>query len=54
MGTLNARVQLQLEFVTAFDCTLEYRKVSVNGIADYSVPLSRACSGVRSQWFDKL
>ena len=28
VGTLNARVQWQLEFVTAFDCTLEYRKGS--------------------------
>ena len=34
MGTLNARVQGYLEFVTAFDCTLEYRKGSANGIGN--------------------
>ena len=46
MGTLNARAQRQLEFVTAFDCTLEYRKGNANGIPDFSGPFSRACYGV--------
>ena len=31
----NARVQRWLEFFTAFDCTLEYRKGSANGNADF-------------------
>ena len=32
-GTLNARVQRQLELVAAVDCPIEYRKGSANGIA---------------------
>ena len=46
VGTLNARVQRQHELVTAFDCTLECRKGSANGVADLTGPLARACYGV--------
>ena len=35
VGDHNARVERWLEFLTAFDCTLEYRKGSVNGNADF-------------------
>ena len=35
VGGHNARVQRWLEFLTAFDYTLEYRKGSANGNADY-------------------
>ena len=35
MGNHNARVQRWLEFLTAFDYTLEYRKGSANGNADF-------------------
>ena len=35
MGDHNARVQRWLEFLTAFDETLEYRKGSANGNADF-------------------
>ena len=35
MGNHNARVQQWLEFLTAFDYTLEYRKGSANGNADF-------------------
>ena len=35
VGAHNARVQRWLEFLTAFDCTLEYRKGSANGNADF-------------------
>ena len=35
MGDHNARVQLWLEFLTAFDYTLEYRKGSANGNTDF-------------------
>ena len=34
VGNHNARVQRWLEFLTAFDYTLEYRKGSANGNAD--------------------
>ena len=54
LGALKARVQRYLEFVTSFDCTLEYCKGSGNGIADFSGPFSRACYGVQQQWLDKL
>ena len=35
MGNHNARVQRWLEFLTAFDYNLEYRKGSANGNADF-------------------
>ena len=35
MGNHNARVQRWLEFLIAFDYTLEYRKGSANGNADF-------------------
>ena len=35
VGNHNARVQRWLEFLTAFDYTLEYRKGSANGNADF-------------------
>ena len=35
VGDHNARVQRWLEFLTAFDYTLEYRKGSANGNADF-------------------
>ena len=35
VGDHNARVQRWLEFLTAFDYTLEYRKVSANGNTDF-------------------
>ena len=35
VGDHNARVQWWLEFLTAFDYTLEYRKGSANGNADF-------------------
>ena len=54
MGNLNARVQRKLEFVPAFDCTLEYRKVNDNDIVGFSGLFSRAFYGVRPQWLDKL
>ena len=39
MGNHNARVQRWFEFLTAFDYTLEYRKGSANGNADFLSPL---------------
>ena len=53
-GDHNARVQRRLEFLTAFDCVLQYRKGGANGIADFFGPLARACYRVRPQWLDKL
>ena len=35
VGNHDARVQRWLEFLTAFDYTLEYRKGSANGNADF-------------------
>ena len=35
VGNHNARVQRWLEFLTAFDYTLEHRKGSANGNADF-------------------
>ena len=35
LGNHNARAQRRLEFLTAFDYTLEYRKGSANGNADF-------------------
>ena len=35
VGDHNARIRKWLEFLTAFDCTLEYRRGSVNGNADF-------------------
>ena len=35
VGNHNARVQRWLEFLTAFDSTLEYEKGSANGNADF-------------------
>ena len=37
-----------------FDCTLEYRKGSANGIANFSGPFSRARYGVRPQLLENF
>ena len=54
VGNHNARVQIWLEFLTAFDYTLEYRKGSANGNADFLSLLPETATEHGRSWSTSL